>query len=454
MIHRTATRRPPIRSRRGSIMAVVLLVIFAIAGTVLVLCRTARVEAMVSANHVAAVQAASVERGAEQYVMALLAQHRDSVMTLQESYFHAVQVGQEGYFWIIRPDYGDQTLPVYGLVDEASKLNLNTAAPDILINLPNMPPELAYSITDWRDSNEEVLEDGAEDPYYMALATPYHCKNAAFETVEELLLVRGAYPELLYGYAGAQQTRQTSRGGTRLGTQSALGLSDFLTVYSGRTNAAAGTGTQTQTAININDRNQRDQLRSLLTQTFGQQRGNQISGQMRGRDQYADIFDFYFKLRLTPDEFQQIAGRIGTSNNPSSRGLVNLNTAPREVLLCLPNLDESDVGKIMSMRNGTNLAFESIAAVAEALGEKSVGLGNLITATSNQYSADILAASIDGRAFRRVRVVIDISSANAPPRIIYRRDLTDRGWPLDAQTLADLRAGRGPGTTNGLRGMR
>ena len=83
-----------------------------------------------------------------------------------------------------------------------------------------------------------------------------------------------------------------------------------------------------------------------------------------------------------------------------------------------------------------------------------MGLGNLITTTSSQYSADILAASIDGRAFRRVRIVVDISSTNAPPRIIYRRDLTDRGWPLDPQTLAGLREGRGPGTTNGMGGRR
>lgn len=446
------------RSRRGSIMALVLLVIFAIAGTVLVLCRTARVEAMVSANHVSAVQANSVQRGAEQYVIALLAQQRDAVMTLQENYFHAVQVGQEGYFWVIRPDYGDESLPVYGLVDEASKLNLNTAAPDILINLPDMPPELAYSITDWRDGNEEVLEDGAEDPYYMALAIPYHCKNAPFETVEELLLVRGAYPELIYGYAGAQQTRQTRRGSARLGTQSALGLADFLTVYSGRTNASSAAsgagGTGTSAVININDRNQRDRLRDLLRSALGRQRGDQVSRTIRGRDQYRDIFDFYFKLNLTPDEFAQISGQLGTSNQPSQRGLVNLNTAPREVLLCLPNLDESDVGKLMSMRGGATPALDSMASVAEALGEKSVGLGNLVTVTSNQYSADIVAASIDGRAFRRVRVVIDISSSNAPPRIIYRRDLTDRGWPLDPQTLIDLRAGRGAGAMNGLGGMR
>ena len=42
--------------------------------------------------------------------------------------------------------------PVYGLVDEASKLNLNTANVTMLENLPNMTPSLAQAIVTWRQS--------------------------------------------------------------------------------------------------------------------------------------------------------------------------------------------------------------------------------------------------------------------------------------------------------------
>ena len=54
--------------------------------------------------------------------------------------------------------------------------------------------------------------------------------------------------------------------------------------------------------------------------------------------------------------------------------------------------------------------------------------------------ADIVAVSSDGRAFKRVRIVIDASQYNplasssgstTPPSvIIYRKDLTAYGWPF------------------------
>ncbi|MFH1731059.1 MAG: hypothetical protein ABIF82_05325 [Planctomycetota bacterium] len=45
----------------------------------------------------------------------------------------------------------------------------------------------------------------------------------------------------------------------------------------------------------------------------------------------------------------------------------------------------------------------------------------------------------DGRAFRRCRVVLDAQSS--PPRVLYRQDLTQLGWPLAPEILSRLRAG-------------
>jgi hypothetical protein len=114
----SATRNPQFH-RRGAILLVVLLILAAVASMTLVLCRNARVEAMASANHVASLQALTVERAAEQYVMALLTQFPDEVMILDESYSYQVPVGSAGYFWLIRPDYNDPSLPLFGLIDES-----------------------------------------------------------------------------------------------------------------------------------------------------------------------------------------------------------------------------------------------------------------------------------------------------------------------------------------------
>jgi hypothetical protein len=70
-----------------------------------------------------------------------------------------------------------------------------------------------------------------------------------------------------------------------------------------------------------------------------------------------------------------------------------------------------------------------------------------VTGKSYQYTADILAVSNDGRAFRRVRVVVD--ATGTLPKIIHRRDLTERGWPLDRRILDSLRTGNGVPSSSG-----
>ena len=121
------------------------------------------------------------------------------------------------------------------------------------------------------------------------------------------------------------------------------------------------------------------------------------------------------------------------------------------MLLCIQGLDPGDADKLISQRGSVgNADTGSIGWVADALGQKAIGIGNQITGKSTRYSADILAVSGNGRAFKRVRIVVDMgSTTGATPKIIYRRDLTDRGWPMDPQILASLRNGGGPGNVGG-----
>ena len=74
-----------------------------------------------------------------------------------------------------------------------------TAGRDLLMALPGMTEETADAILDWLDEDEEPREYGAESDYYSSLSPPYAAKNGQLETVEELLLVRGVTPQLLFG---------------------------------------------------------------------------------------------------------------------------------------------------------------------------------------------------------------------------------------------------------------
>ncbi len=91
--------------------------------------------------------------------------------------------------------------------DESGKINLNTVSAEQLLALADaagIPKQdadiIADSILDWRDSDKLFRLNGAEDDYYRTLNPPYKAKNGRFDTVEELLLVKGITPTYFYGY--------------------------------------------------------------------------------------------------------------------------------------------------------------------------------------------------------------------------------------------------------------
>lgn len=87
---------------------------------------------------------------------------------------------------------------ILSIEDEERRINLNTATKSMLDKL-GLKEDIVCAIIDWRDNDEITLPDGAEDGYYQSLNKPYHCKNAPFESIEELLLVKGVTSEILYG---------------------------------------------------------------------------------------------------------------------------------------------------------------------------------------------------------------------------------------------------------------
>ena len=55
---------------------------------------------------------------------------------------------------------------------------------------------------DWRDCDSETLPNGAEDDYYLGQRRAHRAKNGYFDSVEELLQVRGVTPEIFFGSEG------------------------------------------------------------------------------------------------------------------------------------------------------------------------------------------------------------------------------------------------------------
>jgi general secretion pathway protein K len=105
------------------------------------------------------------------------------------------------------------------IFDESGKLDLNKGPERLLRALirslvtdETEADSIMDSILDWRDGDDLHRLLGAESDYYQSLPRPYQAKNADFETLEELLLVKGVTRGLLYG------------------DKKRKGLTDFLTV--------------------------------------------------------------------------------------------------------------------------------------------------------------------------------------------------------------------------------
>jgi hypothetical protein len=344
----------------------------------------------------------------------------------------------------LRSDLEDDREMDYGLTDESGKINLNSASEEMLLKLPGMTAELAASIIDWRDEDSEITPGGAEDEYYLLLSESYNCKNSPLETVDEILLVKGASEDLLYGEDtnlnsilddnendGDLSDPSDNRNG-RLDA----GFYDYVTVYSVEINLDSE-GNQ---RININDGGSREDLQGVLQGVVDEERALEIMNLVPTNPRYSNILEFYFSTGLKSEEFSQMVDRLTTSDEESFPGLVNVNTAPKAVLLCLPELEESDVEALLSRRN-SDQGLDSIAWITEVLDqEKAVAVGSYITTRSFQYSADILGIAANGRAYKRYKAVFDMSRQT--PRIVYWKSMTHFGWPLNTEIVAALRKGQ------------
>jgi len=132
---------PALHAPRGSVLILAIGITVVLAGLVLVFARQMRVEALISGNLQSGLQANTIADGAARHVINQLANNTDYQLATLDTTIQsqAVTLGN-GKFWIVRPDPTDERQYAYGIVDEASKLNLNDATLGMLTLLPDMPP--------------------------------------------------------------------------------------------------------------------------------------------------------------------------------------------------------------------------------------------------------------------------------------------------------------------------
>lgn len=385
---------------------------------------------------------------------------------------------------------GSTSSAISGLASDEA-LTSGSAGRQLLMGLPGMTEEIADAILDYLDEDDEPRDFGAEIDYYSGLEPPYAPKNGPLETVEELLLVRGVTPQLLFG-------RDQNRNGVidphemappadgdrfeqdMLNEAPERGWSSYLTLYGMEKNY----GTDGAEKIFINDEDL-EALHGRLLEVVSQEwadfivayrmYGPSTSTGNNTNNRYVTTTQFDFSQEATTtfasaldliDAEVTITAQSGNNSNNSSNqtqmmkspfqqlnaaewmpdfmelltvnespiipGRININQAPRELLVAIPGMTEEAAEAIIANRipvpDDTNptrayetwIWMEGIVTLDEMK-----TLFPLINAGGDVHRAQIVGYYEGGSAFSRHEAVIDATQPE--PRLLLWRDISHLG---------------------------
>lgn len=438
---------PGFTTARGAVLIIVLWVCLGVVALTLYFANEMSAELRAADNRAADIAARQAVAGGERYASYVLSTYASNgtvpVLNAADSdcpySAENLPVG-EANFWFVGRDANltATSAPVFGLVDESSKLNLNTATRAMLEALPNMTSDLATAILAWRSRTSGTTTTGDA---YAALNPPRTNKGAAFESVDELRLVYGMTLELLLGEDtnrnGAldrnEDDGESSPPRDDQDGQLLPGLLEYLTIYSVQPN----TNPDGTSRINITSASTRTGLATRLTQRLGSARSAAVITKI-GTTTFTSVAAFYVQSGLTASEFAQVHTDL-TASSSNARGLVNVNTASATVLACLPGLSATSAAQIVAYRAANPSALTSFAWLPTVIGSAAfIQAGPYITDQSYQFSADVVAVGRTGRGYCRERVVFDLRGSS--PRIVNRQDLGGYGWALGSTVRQNLKA--------------
>ena len=408
------------RAGRGVALIVVMWVVL-IAGVIMLgMLKAARVNHATAHSELSIVKAHWLARAGIECAIAVLADDLTDVDSTgdywydDEFSFAEIDLGDGHTFDVLAPadSQGDPTRVRFGMVDAASRINLNTADAHQLGVVPELTEQQIEAILDWRDQDNQPRPGGAELAYYQKLDFPYEIRNGVFQTPREVLLVRGVDPLAFFGEDANlngvldknEDDGDDHRPEDNSDGQLQLGLAGMTTIYSFELNKAAD-GTD---RVNVNDADEQT-LASELDLTDGlasaivTRRGNQnftklmdlldvpagqggsegnsggTSGGGGGEAKTNEITLTWLaqhldELTLTDDE--RLAGKI------------NVNTASAQVLLALPEMDRETAGAIVNYRDSERGEFYTVGELllSQTVTEAQFkALAELVTVRSNVF---------------------------------------------------------------------
>jgi competence ComEA-like helix-hairpin-helix protein len=400
-------------NKRASILVGLLWCVALLSLVVVSVLHTSRIDLMAGKNYSDRIQAHYLALAGIEKAKALLyknahdrsnsAKNHSGELYNAPDQFRDVSLGR-GKFRVFRRGRQDEGGGViYGIVDEESRLNVNSASMQQLTNLNHMTVDIATAIVDWRgganNSGGNTNGVGANADYYLSLEPPYQPRHAALQTVRELLLVRGVTRDLLFGSDKHQNGLLPAAGDGEddslsgdLSADTDAGWAGVLTVASTEKNVnAAGqdrvnvqnadenalTGVKginssmARAIISYRGQNQFQSIADLLDVTSQQNQGqgqnsggNQnSSGQSQSGNQNSTSSSNSGSNSggsggsggkvISQDVFMEFADDVTTADGGDLSGLININTAGLDVLQCLPGVDRNLAQAIIGYRQSS-----------------------------------------------------------------------------------------------------
>ncbi len=205
----------PLKKReRGIALILVMCIVALIVAITLELNRASRLQVYEAANirdgvtlQYVAKSGVYIGRSALKEDDALVDSFLDDWAKAQELSLQSESLFDSGFFELKISDESGK-IPVNKLTVEN---NFNDSIREIFIRLLTLPDfglneeaanDIVDAIKDWIDGDDEITGFGAENNWYKGLDTPYACKNAPLDCVDELLMVKGITRGILYGVEG------------------------------------------------------------------------------------------------------------------------------------------------------------------------------------------------------------------------------------------------------------
>lgn len=206
MIHKPSRSRRRPRTRRGSVIVVVIWAVALgaiIAGTIQV---SAFRQANLGVQALARVHARWAARAGVEQMIAVLGYYNE-FPDPDDAYGIYEEMGDRAYSepgellnasWAIEHYYDGQVFA--GPMDEHSKFNINLTGEnrDALANL-YIDEDIIDAIVDWVDEDEQATLQGAEAAQYLSAGLRYIPRNGFMRNIAELELVFGVRPEDVRG---------------------------------------------------------------------------------------------------------------------------------------------------------------------------------------------------------------------------------------------------------------